>query len=176
GIHTRRTANDLRPLKCRRVAWHQHTGAPMAFRLRVLLAFGLAWLVVGCGSTGIQAHGRLVKNGTAFLPTDEETVHIAFFPAEEAGATSKSYVVNFNRTDGTFRAIGKGMPPGKYRVAVSITKGRKDELKGTYNAKDSPLLCDVVSASEEITLDLAALAKASSPQTQPAKSARKSPS
>jgi hypothetical protein len=115
-----------------------------------------------------------VKNGTAFLPTDEETVHIAFFPAEEAGATSKSYIVKFNRTDGTFRAIGKGMPPGKYRVAVSITKGRKDELKGAYNAKDSPLLCDVVSASKEITLDLATLTNATRPQTQPAKSTRKS--
>ena len=146
----------------------------MALRSRVLLAFGLACLVVGCGSKGIQAHGRLVKNGTAFLPTDEETVHIAFFPAEEAGATSKSYIINFNRTDGTFRAIGKGMPPGKYRVAVSITKGRKDELKGAYNAKDSTLLCDVLSASEEITLDLATPSKSTAPQTQPAKTVRKS--
>jgi hypothetical protein len=146
----------------------------MAFRLRVLLAFGLACLVVGCGSKGIQARGRLVKNGTAFLPRDEETVHIAFFPAEDAGESSKSYVVNFNRTDGTFRAIGKGMPAGKYRVAVSITKGRKDELKGAYNAKDSPLLCNVVSASEEITLDLATPTKSTLPQTQPAKTVRKS--
>jgi hypothetical protein len=138
------------------------------------MAFGLACLVVGCGSKGIPAHGRLVKNGTPFVPSDTETVHIAFFPAEDAGANSKSYVVNFNRTDGTFRAIGKGLPPGKYRVAVSIIKGRKDELKGAFNAKDSTLLCDVVSASEAITLDLATPSKSSSPQTQPAKTVRKS--
>ena len=146
----------------------------MVCRLRVLLFLGLACLVVGCGSKGIEAHGRLVKSGTPFLPSNEETVHIAFFPAEDAGANSKSYVVNFNRTEGTFRAIGKGMPPGKYRVAVSITKGRKDELKGAFSAKDSPLLCDVVSASEEITLDLATPTKSTLPQTQPAKTVRKS--
>jgi hypothetical protein len=146
----------------------------MIFMLRVLMVFGLACFVAGCGSKGIQAHGRLVKNGTPFLPSEGETVHIAFFPAEDAGESSKSYVVNFNRTDGTFRAIGKGMPPGKYRVAVSITKGRKDELKGAYNAKDSTLLCDVLSASEEITLDLATPSKSTAPQTQPAKTVRKS--
>jgi hypothetical protein len=137
------------------------------------MALGLACLVAGCGSKGIQAHGRLVKNGTPFVPSDAENVHIAFFPAEQSDTSSRSYLVNFNRTDGTFRAIGKGLPPGKYRVVVSITKGRKDELKGAFNAKDSPLVCDVLSASEEITLDLATPSKASSP-TQPVKSARKS--
>jgi hypothetical protein len=137
------------------------------------MAFGLASIVAGCGPSGIQAHGRLVRNGTPFVPGDDEAVHIAFFPAEATSTISNSYVVNFNRTDGTFRAIGKGLPPGKYRVAVSITKGRKDELKGAYNAKDSPLVCDVVSASEEITLDLATPSKAGSP-TQPAKAVRKS--
>jgi hypothetical protein len=142
----------------------------MKLRLSLLLAFLFACLVVGCGSSGIQARGRLVKSGNPFVPSDAETVHIVFFPESEG---SKSYLVNFDRADGTFRAIGKGLPPGKYRVAISIIKGRSDELKGAYNAKNSPLSCDVVSSSEEIILDLATPSKAG-PSTQPAKAVRKS--
>jgi hypothetical protein len=142
----------------------------MARRLVSVLV--LACLLAGCGSKGIQARGRLVKNGDPFVPSDAETVHIAFFPASETD-TSKSYSANFDRNDGTFRAAGKGVPPGKYRVVVSIIKNRKDELKGAFNAKNSPFLCEVVSASGEITLDLATPSKSDTP-AQPAKSVRKS--
>jgi hypothetical protein len=68
---------------------------------------------------------------------------------------------------------GKGLPPGKYRVAISLIKDREDQLKGSFNVKSSPFLCEVKSASEEITLDLATPSKAS-PATKPVQPVRKS--
>jgi len=57
---------------------------------------------------------------------------------------------------------------------VSIIKSRKDELKGAYNVKNSPLLCEVLSSSEEITLDLATPSKAAASPLQSVKTLRKS--
>jgi hypothetical protein len=158
-------------------------GAIMSRRVLPLLA--LVCLLVGCGRSGIQARGRLVKNGDVFVPGDAETVRIAFFPASEE-ENSRSYLANFDPKDGTFQAAGRGVPPGKYRLTVSIIKDRKDQLKGAFNAKNSPFLHEVVSASDEITLDLATPSKTEPPvqsgktksvgPAQPAKSIRKSKS
>ena len=135
--------------------------------MRLLTIFLLGSLLVGCGGSRVKARGRLVKNGEPFVPNEKETVHVAFFPAgEESQSSDRSYVVKFNRADGTFLvsgADGKGLPPGKYRVTVALMKDRTDALKGAFNAKNSPLVCEVKNTSDEITVDLAAASKANSP-------------
>jgi hypothetical protein len=147
----------------------------LAFRLLTILM--VCCLVAGCGPSRVKARGRLVKSGQPFLPGDNETVHIAFFPAaDDPDPSAHSYVVSFNRADGTFQVVGKdgkGLPPGKYRVAVSLIKDRKDQLKGAFNVKSSPVLCEVKSASEEIIVDLATPSTAS-PATKPVQPVRKS--
>jgi hypothetical protein len=133
----------------------------------------LACLFAGCGSNRVKPRGRLVKNGQPFTPAERETVHIAFFRSGEASDSSAgSYVAMFNRQEGTFQvtgADGKGLPPGTYRVAISLMKEHKDELKGAYNVQNSPFECEVSSASSEITLDLA-----TPPKPAPAKAQRRS--
>ena len=145
----------------------------MNLYLRLLVVMLLGCLVAGCGQSQVKARGRLVKSGQPFVPSEKEIVHVAFFPAGEESASSKSYVVKFNRQDGTFQVIGtdgKGLPPGKYRVTVSVMKGHQDQFKGAFNVQNSPFLCDVSSASSEITVDLDTPAK----PAVPAKAQRRS--
>jgi hypothetical protein len=143
----------------------------------------LVFLVAGCGPVRIKARGRVVKKGEPFVPSEQEVMHIAFFPAsDESNDAGRSYVVKFNRTDGTFQVVGadgKGCPPGKYRVALRLIKDRKDQLKGAFDVDSSPFVFDVSSVADDITLDLATPSKPSSAKkannpAQPVQPVRKS--
>jgi hypothetical protein len=145
---------------------------------RVLVVLLLSGIVAGCGSARINARGKLLKKGEPFTPAENEIVQIAFFPAETQSEDARSYLASFNRADGSFKVIGKdgrGLPAGKYRVTVQLIKDRKDQLKGAFNVKHSPLLCDVSSAADEIKLDLSTPSQAPSAET-PTKSVRRSKS
>jgi hypothetical protein len=135
----------------------------MSHFLRLSTVLLIGCLLTGCGQDRVKARGRLLKSGQPFVPSEKEIVHVALFPAGEGSdASARSYVAMFNRQDGTFKvtgADGKGLPPGKYRVAVSLMKEHKDELKGAFNVQNSPVVCEVSSASSEITVDLATPSK-----------------
>jgi len=67
------------------------------------------------------------------------------------------YVAEYNRDDGTFRVAGKdgrGLPPGKYRVALELDRKRSDLWRGKYDADKSPYIFDVDAKTEEIVIDL----------------------
>jgi hypothetical protein len=49
---------------------------------------------------------------------------------------------------------GKPIPPGKYRVAVSVgPEGGRDELEGKYGPENSPIEVEV-KAGEDLVIDL----------------------
>lgn len=52
-------------------------------------------------------------------------------------------------------ANGRGLPPGKYRVAVQAMKQKHDLLQGAFGPQKSPLVREVKGASLEVDLDLA---------------------
>ena len=117
-------------------------------------------LAAGCGGSGkLQTKGRLLKDGAPLVPAEDEIVRILFVPLPEGGArVTDFYVATFNRTDGTFQAAGndgKGMPPGKYRIAIEHLKDKKDLLKGALSPERSPITRDVDAKTGEIVLDLA---------------------
>src|SRR5438045_153537 len=92
-------------------------------------------LAAGCGGSGkLQTKGRLLKDGAPLVPADDEIVRILFVPLPEGGArVTDFYVATFNRADGTFQAAGndgKGVPPGKYRIAIEHLKDKKDPVEG----------------------------------------------
>ncbi|HTK77940.1 MAG TPA: DUF1559 domain-containing protein [Gemmataceae bacterium] len=97
--------------------------------------------------------------GAPLVPADDEVVRILFVPVPEGGArVTDYYVATFNRSDGTFQAAGndgKGMPPGKYRIAIEHLKDKKDMLKGALSPDRSPITRDVDAKTGEIVLDLA---------------------
>ena len=126
-------------------------------RLLLVTLFGAA-LLAGCGPTLLTTHGRVLKGGTPLLPGKDEFVRVTFVPIVADGRRVEDYyVAQVKREDSTFQVAGKdlrGMPPGKYRVAIELDRHRSDLLKGRFDADRSPFVFDVGVNTPEIVLDL----------------------
>ena len=120
----------------------------------------LCLLAAGCGDGRLRTRGRLVMGGRPLVPKEGESVRVTFLPIRPGGKPSSDhYFAEFNRDNATFRSAGKdkkGMPPGKYRVAVEYKKDRKgpDLLRGRFDENRSPFVFDVDSRTPEIVIDL----------------------
>jgi hypothetical protein len=122
------------------------------------LAAGLCLGLVGCGDGRLQTPGRVVRNGQPLIPKDDESVRVTFVPILPDGQKPRDhYFAEFNPSDGTFRPAGKdkkGMPPGKYRVAVEFKQNKQDVFAGQFDENRSPFVFDVDSGTREIVIDL----------------------
>jgi hypothetical protein len=119
----------------------------------------LCLLVAGCGGNRkLQTRGRLVRGGQPLLPKEDESVRVTFVPMLPDGKPpSDHYFAEFNPADATFQSAGKdkkGMPPGKYRVAVEYKQKRRDVFGGKFDENRSPFVFDVDSGTPEIMIDL----------------------
>ncbi len=128
--------------------------------LYLCLGAGVAVLTAGCGGPNLfQTRGRVLKDGSPLSLGPDEVVRVTLVPVPEGGArVTDVYSANFNPKDSSFRVAGKdgrGMPPGKYRVAVEHLRQRRDLLKGAFDLDRSPFIRDIRSAGDEITVDLA---------------------
>lgn len=114
--------------------------------------------VSGCGEPLLKTRGRVLRHGAPFLPGKEEFVRVIFVPVVEPDKQVKDYyVAQYNALEGTFQVAGKdlrGMPPGKYRVAIELDKHRRDLLRGAFDAENSPFVYDVDSSTGELVIDL----------------------
>ncbi len=121
-----------------------------------VLVVGLA--AAGCGPQMLQTKGRVLQGGAPLRPGPEEIVRVTFVPLPADGQPARDYyVAAYDPDAGTFRVVGKdgrGMPPGKYRVAVELERRRKDQFKGAFDANRSPFVFDVDSGTPEIVIDL----------------------
>jgi hypothetical protein len=114
----------------------------------------------GCGGGDgrFNAQGRIVKGGVPFTVPEDDTVRVTFFPVTADGRPpANTYASAFNGADGTFRAVGrdgKGLPPGKYRIAIEHQSKRKERLRGDFDGDRSPFVFDIDSKSKEILIDL----------------------
>ena len=95
------------------------------FLIAALVGFSLA--AVGCGGDRlIQTRCRLLKGGQPFIPKEGEFIEVTFVPIPPDGKPPVDfYYADVDQSTGTFRPAGKnrkGMPPGKYRVAVELMK------------------------------------------------------
>ena len=115
-------------------------------------------LLAGCGDGRLCTRGRVVKDGQPLLPKEGESVRVTFVPILPDGKPpADHYFAEFNPADGTFRPAGKdkkGMPPGKYRVAVEYKRQKQDVLRGAFDEDRSPFVFDVDSGTPEIVIDL----------------------
>jgi hypothetical protein len=121
-------------------------------------AFALCLMVAGCGDGKLQTRGRVVKGGQPLLPKDNESVRVTFVPILPDGKPpADHYFAEFDPTHGTFRSAGKdkkGMPPGKYRVAVEYKQKKQDVFGGRFDEDQSPYVFNVDSGTPEIVIDL----------------------
>ena len=121
------------------------------------LTLVLALAVGGCGDGKLRTQGRCLRGGTALIPKDDEGIQVTFVPILPNGPAGDWYAAEVDRVTGTFVPTGKdlkGLPPGKYRVAVELIKNNKDLLDGKFNAVKSPFVFEVNSGTKEIVIDL----------------------
>jgi hypothetical protein len=129
-------------------------------RGQTLVVIALVLTISGCGGADrLQTRGRILKDGQPFRPDEGDVVRVMFVPIPaDGGRATDFHMAEFNATDGTFRAAGKdlkGIPPGKYRVTVEHLRKKKDLLKGAFDAENSPIIREINSTAEEVTIDLA---------------------
>ena len=125
----------------------------------ILIATAIGLLIAaGCGDGRLRTQGRVVRGGKPLVVGEGEHLQVRFVPIPADGKPPSDYY--FAETDqaaATFRPLGKdggGMPPGKYRVAVEVTKNKKDQLGGRFDAEKSPFVFDVDANTSEIVIDL----------------------
>ena len=116
--------------------------------------YGLAFTLLvtslasfGCGSSNeVWITGTLLKGGTKFTPPAGRQVGISFYlvssqDKNDADAhAGDPYQADYNESDGTFSVPGRegrGIPPGKYRVAISqkMTREAFDKLHKSTKIK-----------------------------------------
>ena len=119
----------------------------------------LCLLAAGCGGEGkLRTQGRLVKGGQPLLPKEDETVRVTFVPLLPDGKPpADHYFAEFDRDDATFQSAGKdkkGMPPGRYRVAVEYKQKKRDVFGGKFDENRSPFVFNIDAGTPEIVIDL----------------------
>jgi hypothetical protein len=118
----------------------------------------LVMLVAGCGDGMLTPKGRVVKSGAPITLKPGEDLGVFFYPLTDDGKLGTTvYPALFQAADSSFRVTGsdrRGMPPGKYRVAVKLKLNKKDLFKGAYDMTNSPFVIDVDSKIGEIVIDL----------------------
>jgi hypothetical protein len=155
----------------------------MMMRTRFAVALLAATLVAspGCGGSGktVWVTGKLLKGGAAYVPPEGQNVNVTFIGLETQDASGKMvqggepYQADVDQAKGTFSVPGtdgRGIPPGKYRVAV-VQKLRRealekskvpgkprvdretDLLKNQFSAEQSPIVRELTSSCE-LAIDL----------------------
>jgi hypothetical protein len=147
------------------------------------LLFGLVLALPGCGGgNNIWVTGKLLKGGAVYVPPEGQNVYITLVAMETKDAAGKpmppgdTYVANLDRKTGAFTVPGRdgwGVPPGKYRIAVTqkmsretfdavaakAKKGTKgldretDTLGNKFGIETSPIVRELTGA-QEIAVDL----------------------
>jgi hypothetical protein len=147
----------------------------------LILLIGVLAASPGCGnSNAIWVTGKVTKGGAQYAPPSDQLVAITFVAMEiqdEAGQTIKSsetFAAEVDPAGSTFSVPGpdrQGIPPGKYRVAVSQRlkrelfdptkkqKGKRgdretDMLANRFAIDTSPITVEVTKSSPDVTVDL----------------------
>jgi hypothetical protein len=152
----------------------------------IAATLSLALLFTGCGSSNaVRVNGKLLKGGVGYSPPEGHRVSVIFYAMEVRGSgdkavgTNEPFQAQFNPKESTFEVPGpdgRGIPPGKYRVAVierltrdaltaqehtaskpsskALDVNREtDFLKNQFGPKTSPIVREVTGSSE-ILVDL----------------------
>lgn len=122
-------------------------------------ALVLGMVCAGCGSSKLnKTRGRVIQDGKAFVPEKGVSIRVTFVPIVASGGRAMDYYhADVDNSTGAFKASGpdhKGVPPGKYRVAVEILQNKKDILNGKFDADNSPFVFDIDSKTPELKIDL----------------------
>jgi hypothetical protein len=105
-------------------------------------------LALGCDAPMVSVNGFVNENGKRYKAVEGDEVQITFLWKSDGGSEMSAMAV-FNNGDGSFKLmgpVGKGVPPGDYRVAIEAhpyPEGGPDRFKNQFNVKNSPLTLTV---------------------------------
>lgn len=128
---------------------------PIVFRVLLLVSLGA--ITSGCGSKLVTVKGKLTKDGQPLEVSDRGAVMITFIPYVEGGSEAAEGHSAPVMKDGSYHVLGrygKGIAPGKYRIAVQHLDPypRNDKLKGEFSTSQSPIIREVTGADLDIDL------------------------
>jgi hypothetical protein len=142
----------------------------------MVVAF-LSLSLVGCSPDNKTAEGRtkpkgrILENGlpikvrTANLPPGDPGMSVTFIKIGSVDAGQEIEAQIIDAAEGSFELIGpdaKGIPPGKYRVAVTLAPfGGSDFFKGKYSREKSKIEVEV-KEREDLVIDVANYASVTS--------------
>ncbi|HEY1186286.1 MAG TPA: hypothetical protein VGE74_01455 [Gemmata sp.] len=109
-------------------------------------------LVDGAKPFALDASKLKLPAGATALPPGSQPLTVVFIPAE--GGSNASAVVNADA--GTFEVNGpdgKGIKPGKYKVAITATVGGGDYFGGKFAPEKTQIVREV-KPGEEIVIDV----------------------
>lgn len=127
-------------------------------------------LALGCSNRSQVAEGRtkprgrVLENGlpikidTSKLPPGDPGLQVTFIKIGGVDAGTEYQAVVTDSATGSFELVGidgKGIPPGKYRVAITLAPfGSEDLLKGKYSRDKSKIEIEV-KPGEDVVIDIA---------------------
>ncbi len=111
------------------------------------LVIGYFACLCGCGQHPVKITGTMTLDGAPLKLASGECVHMSFLLLEvKPGEEMCQFSAEVNAGQGIFAVkgpSGSGIPQGRYRVCLQITRNREDILNGCYNSSDSPMTCEV---------------------------------
>jgi hypothetical protein len=135
---------------------------PIYFLYCLLPAVGWLVLLASCSGGGprlVPVKGKLTNAGKPVTPNKKGGVTINLAPVP---ATGKTYSGMFNPDDDTFEVAGpdnKGIPEGKYKVAISLmsitASSEIDAINQKYTYDKTPIEVEVKGPVANVDIDLA---------------------
>lgn len=149
------------------MSWHPaRASAAAACVLAVVCGFALSGCGNGSGETApgrSKPKGRILEAGlpikirTENLPPGDPGMKVTFIKVGSADAGEEIDAQILDASEGTFELIGsdaKGIPPGKYRVAIFMApEGGTDHFKGKYSRDKSKIEVEV-KEGEDLVIDV----------------------
>jgi hypothetical protein len=153
---------------------------PASLTFALLMAPLLA--APGCGDKGgVWVTGKLVKGADKYVSPPDQRVSVtlvvidATTPSGKPVTPGEAFAAEVDQAEGTFTVTGperQGIPPGKYRVAVTQKMKRdafaakypkpkrgvdreQDMLADKFSMSSSPITCDVSNTGSNLVIDLA---------------------
>src|SRR5688572_19929429 len=93
--------------------------------MAAIAILGLLGTISGCNSGFVKAKGKVVKDGEPLKVRVGDRAKIVFYPYSESGSPDDSFKASL-QPGGTFEMLGKtgkGIPIGKYRIAIDGAPG-----------------------------------------------------
>jgi hypothetical protein len=116
--------------------------------------------LTGCSGQRLLKVRGTITNNKKVVPIGNGGMSVLFVPVVEKGQPTTNLPATYNKADGTFEVNGtqgKGIPVGKYRVAINLMptapSEAMDALNKRFSVASSPVVLEI-NSDEPLTIEL----------------------